>query len=363
MKVEVYISELLYNYDCVIVPGLGGFVSNYTPAKIHPVLHTFVPPSKDILFNRNLKHNDGLLANHICIKENIDFKNATALIDEFISETTLLLNKNKKVVFSKIGTFYLDLNGTLQFKPDPEANYLMASFGFTEFVSPAIKRDDIQKRIEKKFAENRVIRSERKTGSFIPKAAIITIPLAALAIWGILNMAALKDIYTSYSSLIPFLKSNKNVNATNSSYTEEKVYYTGYYSAFDKEKKFSFIEDSDNSIVFDSNVIFSNPKINLTQFPKSQITEVSNESKEIAASKTGELKFFIIGSCFKSHENAVNYKNSLIEQGFSNADIIEAENGGLCKVYFDAFSSQEEASAAMKNIKQYNSNAWIFNSK
>ncbi|MFN2430356.1 MAG: hypothetical protein ABR574_10085, partial [Cryomorphaceae bacterium] len=31
---DQYINELLYDYDCVILPQLGGFVTNYKPAQI-----------------------------------------------------------------------------------------------------------------------------------------------------------------------------------------------------------------------------------------------------------------------------------------------------------------------------------------
>ena len=57
-KIDKHINELLYNHDCVIVPEFGGFVTNYASAKIHPVQHTFTPPSKNIVFNKNLKNND-----------------------------------------------------------------------------------------------------------------------------------------------------------------------------------------------------------------------------------------------------------------------------------------------------------------
>ena len=52
MKMETYISELLYRHDCVILPGLGGFITNYRSAQIHPVSHTLRPPSKSISFAR-----------------------------------------------------------------------------------------------------------------------------------------------------------------------------------------------------------------------------------------------------------------------------------------------------------------------
>lgn len=362
MKIEVYIRELLYKYDCVIIPDFGGLILNYKPARIHPVLHTFLPPSKDILFNRNLKNNDGLLANYISSKENISYKNAVSQIEEFVSEINRSLEKSRKINLPDIGTFYIDLDNVIKFKPDEKANYLISSYGFSEFVSPAIQRSDLQKRIEKKFAENRIIRSERKTGSFITRAAIITVPLLALSVWGLLNFSAIKNVYTNYSSLIPFLKNDSEVGINKAIVTDNRIFYSGYYSAFNTEQKFSFI-DNNNINVYDSNVIFVNTNINLERPGNFNTEYLKDSDKSIALTNTNNYKFFIIGSCFKSHENAINYKASLKEQGFVNADIIEPESGGLYKVFFDAFSTQEEADASIKNIKQYNSNAWIFKAK
>ena len=59
------VCELLRAHDCVILPGFGGFVSGYAPASVHPVTHVFQPPHKHVLFNRNLKTDDGLLLNRL----------------------------------------------------------------------------------------------------------------------------------------------------------------------------------------------------------------------------------------------------------------------------------------------------------
>ena len=83
MKLEQYISELLYQYDCVVVPGLGGFVANYKSATIQPIQNTFSPPSKSISFNKNLNANDGLLANLIAQKEGVIFDVAIKKIDYY----------------------------------------------------------------------------------------------------------------------------------------------------------------------------------------------------------------------------------------------------------------------------------------
>ncbi len=65
MDITAFIRELLFGHDCVIVPGFGGFIGNYTPARIDKSTSTFYPPVKQISFNRNLNHNDGLLVGRI----------------------------------------------------------------------------------------------------------------------------------------------------------------------------------------------------------------------------------------------------------------------------------------------------------
>jgi len=65
MAIANYIKDLLYRYDCVIVPHFGGFVTNKTSAQIGEDSLTFYPPTKQVGFNVNLNHNDGLLANYI----------------------------------------------------------------------------------------------------------------------------------------------------------------------------------------------------------------------------------------------------------------------------------------------------------
>ena len=82
-KIEPYISELLYLHDCVIIPNFGGFVGNKKSAVLNKNTHTVLPPSKEILFNKNLKVNDGLLISHLANKEKISNDQAKILIKDF----------------------------------------------------------------------------------------------------------------------------------------------------------------------------------------------------------------------------------------------------------------------------------------
>ena len=103
-----YISNLLFLHDCVIIPDFGGFICNYKSAYIDETSGIITPPSKDILFNRNLTHNDGLLANWIVCKENVPYDKAVKQVELFCEDLKIRLNQRQRIAFGDIGVFYTD---------------------------------------------------------------------------------------------------------------------------------------------------------------------------------------------------------------------------------------------------------------
>ena len=152
-KLAPHISELLYNHDCVIVPGFGGFLANYQPAYIHPVRHTFSAPSKKIAFNRSLQNNDGLLANRLVQEEKISYSEANQKISAEVDQWNGSLERERKLSIEKIGSLHFDVEKNLRFEPDLKVNYLLDSFGLTEIQSPPVKRENFREKIEPKIRE------------------------------------------------------------------------------------------------------------------------------------------------------------------------------------------------------------------
>ena len=138
MTVEKYINELLYRYDCVIVPNFGGFITNKIGAKVNSFTHTFHPPTKQISFNTHLKQNDGLVVSYIAAVENISFEKALAKINASVTSWNESL-KNGAVVFENIGALAFNAEKQLIFEPQKEHNFLTNSFGLSTISSPAIK--------------------------------------------------------------------------------------------------------------------------------------------------------------------------------------------------------------------------------
>lgn len=123
-----YISDLLFLHDCVIIPDFGGFICNYQSACIDEKNGFIYPPSKTILFNRNLTLNDGLLANWIVCKENISYDKAIKQIEFFCEDLKIRLNQREKIDFGDIGSFYTDRRFHILFEPTGK-NFLVSAFG------------------------------------------------------------------------------------------------------------------------------------------------------------------------------------------------------------------------------------------
>ena len=132
MKFDKYIKDLLYRNDCVVLPNLGAFITRNVSAKIDESNNVIYPPSKHISFNAKIIENDGLLANHIAIVENISREKAENKIHKKILSYNKSLNNGELVKFKDVGSLLLK-NDKYTFSPSNNISFLSSAFGFSEF--------------------------------------------------------------------------------------------------------------------------------------------------------------------------------------------------------------------------------------
>ena len=138
-----YISDLLFLHDCVIIPDFGGFICNHRSASINEKTGVICPPAKDIAFNKNLTHNDGLLANWIAIQENIPYEKASRQIMLFSEDLKVRLNQGQRIDFEGIGTFYTDKRFNIIFE-NSRYNFFADTFGMEPIALKPSKQLDKQ---------------------------------------------------------------------------------------------------------------------------------------------------------------------------------------------------------------------------
>lgn len=285
MDVTAYIRELLFGHDCVIVPGFGAFIGNYAPARIDENSGTFYPPFKQISFNRNLNHNDGLLAGRISASAKLNYIDARNVVDEYAGEIRKRLEKGERVVFDNIGSFLNNQEGNLQFEPDKSANYLLDSYGLEPFHCQPVDGYDVRKRIARHIEKDPVKQAAMR--KVLWRAAII-VPLLALIV-----AVPLKT--NLFKSKVESTTMNPLVNAE----------FESNKSAVDQGNKSA------------SKVIREEPVLKKA------------EPVPVAVAKTVPSdvnSFVVVTGSFKSKENADSQANMLIGDGFS-PKVVVADNG------------------------------------
>ena len=123
MQLDQYISDLLYRYECVILPEFGAFLTQYQPAQVHETTHAFYPPKKRLSFNAQLSDNDGLLANYIAKTEMIPHEEANSRIASYVRFLWDGLHKGETPELQNVGVFSLSEENKLQFEPSYHLNY------------------------------------------------------------------------------------------------------------------------------------------------------------------------------------------------------------------------------------------------
>lgn len=117
IELSQHIEVLLLENDCVIVPGFGGFVAHYAPAMRVEEENIFLPPTRTIGFNPQLKMNDGILVQSYMAVYDTNFSDATRMVEEEVEELIAILHEEGKTDLGNIGEIRYTIHNTYEFIP------------------------------------------------------------------------------------------------------------------------------------------------------------------------------------------------------------------------------------------------------
>lgn len=116
-NVQRHIQYLVASTDCVIIPGWGGLIACSTPARVDG--GRFLPPSRTVVFNPALTHDDGILASSLCRREGISYDAARAEIASEVGAMHSAYDASGIVAIPRVGTFRRLSDSTMRFDADP----------------------------------------------------------------------------------------------------------------------------------------------------------------------------------------------------------------------------------------------------
>jgi nucleoid DNA-binding protein len=138
-NINFHIAYLLTKHECVIIPDLGAFVVSSLPALKNKDAGVFYPPSRILGFNPEIRHNDGLLANSLCLEKGISYKEAGLLIKQYTHRINEQLNANQSVEILWLGNLSLSSEHKIIFTPTSHSSCNALNFGLNNFYLPYLK--------------------------------------------------------------------------------------------------------------------------------------------------------------------------------------------------------------------------------
>lgn len=290
---------MLLEYDCVIIPGLGGFVCNERSAWYDEDKEEMVPPSKDVLFNPNLTHNDGLLAQEIIRLTGATLPEAMKIAEAESSQMLESINAGEAVELAKIGRIYKGTDGVLRFAPNAELVRTLRSFGHTRIPLARIEA------------------AAKPTTSFTRVAAALAIPLAlGLTLGGALMV---KDPSSSSTLMSLFPSPEVIISNFSPSETSELVAPSAEEPALEIE----YVESVPEPVV-----------------------EEAETTPAVEAPAETQINFLIIGGAFSIEANAHTLAAELEAEGYTATHHYQAHNG-LHLVALGEFTDEQDARSAM----------------
>ncbi|WP_010522667.1 SPOR domain-containing protein [Aquimarina agarivorans] len=318
MTITNYICDLLYRYDCVIVPDFGAFLTKRIAAHFSEDTHLMYPPQKQLSFNQQITNNDGLLANYIVSNEQVTYDKALEKIKTFVLQVKTELENKGRVTFSDIGFFNVNFENNLIFEPLHTSNYLPEAFGLSTLMSSSILRETLKEEVQalEEKAPIAFTPEKRKSSKFVKYAAAAAV---ALFLSGV-GINAYKNHVVQHN-VVEAIKAEALV--------EQEI------------QSASFVLDIPNPL----------PGISV------KVKQFAEDSFE--AETTPLQKYHIVAGAFREFENVDKKIKQLKRKGFSPKYIGENKYG-LHQVIYSSHTSKNEAINALNAIKRHeNSSAWL----
>lgn len=325
MQFENLIKDLLYSNDCVVLPGLGGFIAKYKGATLNTSLHTIYPPQKTIGFNPQIKENDGLLISALCALNDCAYSEGKAELESWVKEQSNTLLRGEKLSWKGIGILFQDRLGKIQFIPDSKGNFSVESFGLEKIILVPVERE-IQEPVT---AEVSVLEKRAAQGSkWIWKAAaVLALPILGVGIFAL----------------------SHKIESTDWQYASFKLLGT-------KSRIATYTPDASRTIP----TYIVTEEIEIAPVAEPSELVVNNPSQVVSTEviSTTKKKYEIIVGAFAVSDNAKRLVRDLKKKGFDAS--LSSKKGNLQLVSSGSVDNYDEALQQLDAAKtKISSSSWL----
>lgn len=334
IELERHIEILLLGNDCVIVPGLGGFVAHHVNARFDSNDNMFLPPLRTLGFNQQLKMNDSLLAQSYVEAYDISYPTAIQRIENDVRTMLKCIEEEGCYELNGIGTLKTNNEGNIEFVPC-EAGILTPEFYGLSGFSIMQKQTSVQEEEKKDDNSDRgIIYIDSSSDK---KHKTINIRLSAIR-----NVAvAAAIIVFSFIITSPITNNSNDVIAEKA---ESGILRDVLSSNKTSEKDYT---PSKNATTPAPKSVVSSTKANIENTGKP--TPTQNRHSINDATKPDATHWSIVLCSHVQLENAKNFAAQLEKEGLKST-IIAGSNGNA-KVVYGNYPTEADAYSALNKMQ------------
>ena len=338
IELDRHIEILLLSNDCVIVPGLGGFMTHHVEARYDADDQMFLPPLRTLGFNPQLTMNDSLLVQSYIEAYDISYPEALRRIESEVEELKQHIDAAGYYELNDIGELSLNEEGKYLFTPCEAGILTPALYGLSSFEIKPVE------------AEVAVVEAEKETEE---KAAPALVPLTtdetddeerALVI----KMSWIRNTVAIAAAVLAFFLMTTPVS--NSEATQMSMGNLNNPLLAAKPNKPAVKTDTTIKITPDTTVTAQ------------AVAEVKKDTVAVQPEKPTTGYFLVLAS-HVSKKNAQAFVEELHKRGFTEAEIFIRNN--VTRVICGHF---ETMNAAYKRLNRIRDNkgfeeAWVLKLK
>lgn len=354
IELSQHIEALLTENDCVIIPEFGGFVAHHSKAKWIGEENLFLPPTRTIGFNPQLKLNDGLLVQSYMRVYDTDFSDAAKRLEKTVDELINTLREEGKAEIHGVGEISLSIHNTYEFHPNEDGVLTPELYGLSSFDIRKLK--DIRA-VAKASTEKTLIAKK-------PHKNVYEIRI---------NRSLLRNMVATAAAVLLFFFLSTPLENT---YIEENGYAqllsTDLFDNIkDQSAATSLIcqnQKKENTVTYNRKINLKPKVVKVEKVCKPAVqaqTDNKVVEKEVQVIKPIESNkaFNIIIASVNNRQDAQKAVESLKTEGFSDACVIERDN--RIRVCLASFSNQTEAYNQLKQVKlnETYKDAWLLTNK
>lgn len=336
IELDRHIEILLLDNDCVIVPGLGGFMAHHVDARYDQEEKLFLPPIRTLGFNPQLTMNDSLLAQSYIEAYDISYPEALRRIEDEVDELRQHISNEGVYELNDIGTLTANDEGKMMFEPCESGILTPLLYGLSSYEMKQLNA-------ESDAVSNELIQSDSKG----QKAIVIK------ASW-------LRNAVAVAAAIICFFFISTPIS--NSIDSNEKVQNSAiFYSQPTKTvaKAKPVVKAEPAPVTKEESATKAEPETKAEPASKAAPAAKAEPKPEVKPAPKPSRKYAVVLASQVKRSNAEYFVEQLHKKGYPEAQIFV--NNNILRVICGEYVSEAEAyaKATLMRDKEDIEDAWV----